>query len=50
MLKDGRVEDFYETDDCDFTYKVYDIETLTGMDVDVPTTTDIQMNVGQKKT
>lgn len=50
VLKDGRVADLYETDACDFTYKVYDIETLTGMDVDVPTTTDIQMNVGQKKT
>lgn len=49
VLKDGRVADLYETDACDFTYKVYDIETLTGMDVDVPTTTDIQMNVGQKK-
>ena len=35
---------------CDFTYKVFDIQSLTGMDVDVPTTTDIQMNVGQKKT
>lgn len=50
VLKDGRVADLFETDACDFTYKVYDIETLTGMDVDVPTTTDIQMNVGQKKT
>ena len=50
VLKDGRVADLYETDASDFTYKVYDIETLTGMDVDVPTTTDIQMNVGQKKT
>lgn len=50
VLKDGRVADLYETDACDFTYKVYDIATLTGMDVDVPTTTDIQMNVGQKKT
>lgn len=50
VLEDGRVADLYETDACDFTYKVYDIETLTGMDVDVPTTTDIQMNVGQKKT
>lgn len=50
VLKDGRVADLYETDACDFTYKVYDIEALTGMDVDVPTTTDIQMNVGQKKT
>ena len=50
VLKDGRVADLYETDACDFTYKVYDIETLTGMDVDFPTTTDIQMNVGQKKT
>ena len=50
VLKDGRVADLYETDACDFTYKVYDIETLTGMDADVPTTTDIQMNVGQKKT
>lgn len=50
VLKDGRVADLYETDACDFTYKVYDIESLTGMDVDVPTTTDIQMNVGQKKT
>ena len=49
VLKDGRVADLYETDACDFTYKVFDIETLTGMDVDVPTTTDIQMNVGQKK-
>lgn len=50
VLKDGRVADLFETDACDFTYKVYDIETLTGMDADVPTTTDIQMNVGQKKT
>lgn len=50
VLKDGRVADLYETDACDFTYKVYDIETLTGMDADIPTTTDIQMNVGQKKT
>ena len=50
VLKDGRVADLYETDACDFTYKVYDIQSLTGMDVDVPTTTDIQMNVGQKKT
>lgn len=50
VLKDGRVADLYETDACDFTYKVYDVETLTGMDADVPTTTDIQMNVGQKKT
>lgn len=50
VLKDGRVADLYETDACDFTYKVFDIQSLTGMDVDVPTTTDIQMNVGQKKT
>lgn len=50
VLKDGRVADLYETDACDFTYKVYDIQSLTGMDVDVPTTADIQMNVGQKKT
>lgn len=50
VLKDGRVADLYETDACDFTYKVLDIQSLTGMDVDVPTTTDIQMNVGQKKT
>ena len=50
VLKDGSVADLYETDACDFTYKVYDIQSLTGMDVDVPTTTDIQMNVGQKKT
>lgn len=50
VLKDGRVADLYETDACDFTYKVIDIQSLTGMDVDVPTTTDIQMNVGQKKT
>lgn len=50
VLKDGRVADLYETDACDFTYKVFDIKSLTGMDVDVPTTTDIQMNVGQKKT
>ena len=40
----------YETDACDFTYKVFDIQSITGMDADVPTTTDIQMNVGQKKT
>lgn len=50
VLKDGRVADLYETDACDFTYKVFDIQSLTGMDADVPTTTDIQMNVGQKKT
>ena len=50
VLKDGRVADLYETDACDFTYKVLDIQSLTGMDVDVPTTTDIRMNVGQKKT
>ncbi len=50
VLKDGSVADLYETDACDFTYKVFDIQSLTGMDVDVPTTTDIQMNVGQKKT
>lgn len=50
VLKDGRVADLYETDACDFTYKVFDIQSLTGMDVDVPTTADIQMNVGQKKT
>lgn len=50
VLKDGRVADLYETDACDFTYMVYDIQSLTGMDVDVPTTADIQMNVGQKKT
>lgn len=50
VLKDGRVADLYETDACDFAYKVFDIQSLTGMDVDVPTTTDIQMNVGQKKT
>lgn len=50
VLKDGRVADLYETDACDFTYKVYNIQSLTGMDVDVPTTADIQMNVGQKKT
>lgn len=50
VLKDGRVSDLYETDACDFTYKVFDIQSLTGMDADVPTTTDIQMNVGQKKT
>lgn len=49
VLKDGRVADLYETDACDFTYKVFDIQSLTGMDADVPTTTDIQMNVGQKK-
>lgn len=50
VLKDGRVADLYETDACDFTYKVFDIQSLTGMDADVPTTADIQMNVGQKKT
>lgn len=50
VLKDGSVADLYETDACDFTYKVFDIQSLTGMDVDVPTTADIQMNVGQKKT
>lgn len=50
VLKDGHVADLYETDACDFTYKVFDIQSLTGMDADVPTTTDIQMNVGQKKT
>lgn len=50
VLKDGRVADLYETDACDFTYKVFDIQSLTGMDADVPTTTDIQMNVGQMKT
>ena len=50
VLKDGRVADLYETDACDFTYKVFDIQSLTGMDVDVPTTMDIRMNVGQKKT
>lgn len=50
VLKDGCVADLYETDACDFTYKVFDIQSLTGMDADVPTTTDIQMNVGQKKT
>lgn len=50
VLKDGSVADLYETDACDCTYKVFDIQSLTGMDVDVPTTTDIQMNVGQKKT
>lgn len=50
VLKDGSVADLYETDACDFTYKVFDIQSLTGMDADVPTTTDIQMNVGQKKT
>lgn len=50
VLKDGRVADLYETDACDFTYKVFDVQSLTGMDADVPTTTDIQMNVGQKKT
>ena len=41
VLKDGRVADLYETDACDFTYKVFDIQSLTGMDADVPTTTDI---------
>lgn len=50
VLKDGSVADLYETDACDFTYKVFDIQSLTGMDVDVPSTADIQMNVGQKKT
>lgn len=27
VLKDGRVADLYETDACDFTYKVFDIQS-----------------------
>ena len=50
VLKDGRVADLYETGGSDFAFKIYDIANLTGADVAAPSTTDVQMNVGQKKT
>ncbi len=49
VLPDGRVADLYENGGKDFAFKIFDVSTLTGAEVAAPTTSDIRMNVGQKK-
>ena len=50
VLADGRVADLYETGSKDMAFKIYDVASLTGGDVEAPVSTVLRMNVGQKKT
>lgn len=49
VMEDGRVADLFESGGADFSFKIYDIETLTGRQANGPQTTSVRMNLGQKK-
>lgn len=50
VLSDGRVADLYEAGGSDMVYQTFSVASLTGGTVDLPTTQDIQLNVGNSVT
>lgn len=50
VLSDGRVADLYEAGGNDMVYQTFSVANLTGGTVDLPTTQDIQLNVGNSVT